>query len=230
MIIALLTALIATGALVWRELDARPIASVRIAGEFVNVSRESLQGVINGFLPSGFLRLDVEAVREAAAGLPWVRRVSVRRVWPDSLHVAVVERVAVARWNDGAYLEADATGFMPAGKTLDESLPRLSGPDGAESKVLERYQALVQFLAPLETTVRSVSLDRRGSWRVALATGLVLELGRAENLETIAPYLASLREILGRRYADAAQVDVRYQNGFAVKWRAPVAPEKGQSQ
>ncbi|HEX9583211.1 MAG TPA: FtsQ-type POTRA domain-containing protein, partial [Gammaproteobacteria bacterium] len=92
MIAILLAALLAAGTFVWRDLDSRPIASVRIAGEFVNVSRDSLEQVVNGFLPSGFLRLDVEAVRRAAAGLPWVRRVSVRRVWPGSLHIAVVER------------------------------------------------------------------------------------------------------------------------------------------
>ncbi|HEY5700826.1 MAG TPA: FtsQ-type POTRA domain-containing protein, partial [Gammaproteobacteria bacterium] len=107
LIISLFVALLIGGTVVWRELESRPISSVRIAGEFVNVSRESLQRVVNQFLPSGILRLNVEAVRRAAAEMPWVRRVSVRRIWPDSLHVAVVERVAVARWNDDAYLEAD---------------------------------------------------------------------------------------------------------------------------
>jgi len=229
LIAILLAALLAAGAFVWRDLDSRPIASVRIAGEFENVSRDSLEQVVNGFLPSGFLRLDVEAVRRAAAGLPWVRRVSVRRVWPGSLHIAVVERVAVARWNDNAYLEADGTRFVPESITPDDGLVHLAGPEGSEEKVLKKYEQLTQSLAPLKTPVVEVSLDRRGAWRVALESGLVLKLGRGESLKRMAPYIASLPRILGDRYEDAAQVDLRYRNGFAVRWRTTAKPEEDQS-
>lgn len=225
----LLIGLLAVGAFVWRGLDSRPISSVRIAGEFVNVSRDSLEKVVNGFLPSGFLRVDVEAIRRAAARLPWVRRVSVRRIWPDSLHIAVVERVAVAYWNDDAYLEADGSRFVPDKRSPDDGFARLTGPEGAEKKVLEKYEQLARVLGPLKTPVRKLSLDRRGAWQVELGSGLVLELGRAENLDAMAPYIASLPKILGERYGDADQIDLRYRNGFAVRWRTPANPEEEQS-
>lgn len=229
LLVVLLVGLLVAGTFVWRELNSRPISSVRIAGEFVNVSRESLQQVINGFLPSGFLRLDVEAVRRAAAQLPWVRRVSVRRVWPDSLHIAVVERVAVARWNDDAYLEADGSRFSPDEIAPDEKFVRLTGPEGAEKKVLKMYERMARILAPLKTPIRKLSLDPRGAWRVELETGLRLQLGHAENLKVLAPYIASLPNILGDRYSDADQIDLRYRNGFAVRWRTPAGPEEEQS-
>ena len=229
LIVVLLVGLVIAGTFVWRELSARPISSVRIAGEFVNVSRESLQKVVNNFLPSGFLELDVEAVRRAAAKLPWVRRVSVRRVWPDSLHIAVVERVAVARWNDDSYLEADGSRFDPEEISLDEKFVHLTGPEGAEKKVIKKYEQLARILAPLTTPIRKVSMDARGAWRVELASGLTLQFGHAENLNAMAPYMAALPKILGDRYGDADQIDLRYRNGFAVRWRTPSHPEEEQS-
>ena len=52
LVVCLLLLLVTAGALVLRDLYARPISSVRIAGEFVNVSREALQRVVNEFTGS----------------------------------------------------------------------------------------------------------------------------------------------------------------------------------
>ena len=124
--VAFLIALLAAVTSFLIHLNARPITSVRIAGEFVNVSRVEMQQLIDEFLPSGFFELDVGAVRRKAREIPWVRRISVRRIWPDSLHVAVVERVAVARWNDEALLEADGTRFVPESGIWNDFFARLA--------------------------------------------------------------------------------------------------------
>lgn len=224
-----LVALVAAVASVLIHLSARPITSVRIAGEFINVSRERMQQVIDEFLPSGFFELDVSAVRREAQKIPWVKRISVRRIWPDSLHVAVVERVAVARWNDKALLEADGTRFAPDKALHKEDYVHLSGPDGTEEKVLGQYEKMTQVAKLLGTTITKVVLDQRGSWRVELSSGLSLRLGQGDRLESLAPYIAALPQILGDRFGDAAIIDMRYSNGFAVKWRQDATPEEEQS-
>ena len=211
------------------HLNARPITSVRIAGEFVNVSRENMQRVVDGFLPSGFFELDVAAVRREAQEIPWVRRISVRRMWPDSLHVAVVERVAVARWNGSALLEADGARFVPDEASLSGDYVDLSGPDGSEEIVLRQFEQLTPVAKALGTSVSSVALDQRGSWRVALTSGLTLRLAQEDRLDALAPYIAALPQILGDRFSDAARIDLRYSNGFAVRWRQDAMPEEGQS-
>ncbi|HSS65114.1 MAG TPA: cell division protein FtsQ/DivIB [Gammaproteobacteria bacterium] len=211
------------------HLNARPITSVRIAGEFVNVSRDEMQHLLDEFLPSGFFELDVVAVRREAKRIPWVRRVSVRRIWPDSLHVAVVERVAVARWNGEALLEADGTQFVPDEPSLMGDFVDLAGPDGSEESVLERFEQMTPVAKALGTTITTVALDNRGAWRVDLSSGLTLRLGQGDRLGQVAPYVAALPQILGDRFGDAAGIDLRYSNGFAVKWRKHATPEEGQA-
>ncbi len=227
--ICFLIALVAAVALLLSHLSARPITSVRIAGEFVNVSRERMQQVMDEFLPSGFFELDVSAVRREAQRIPWVKTISVRRIWPDSLHVAVVERVAVARWNKEALLEVDGTRFVPDKTSLKENYVDLSGPDGSEQKVLVQYEQMTQVAKALGATITKVVLDQRGSWCVELSNGLSLRLGQGDRLESLAPYIAALPQILGDRFGDAATIDMRYSNGFAVKWRQDATPEEDQS-
>lgn len=227
--LCLLLALLTGGGLLFGNLTARPITSVRIAGEFVHVSRAELQQLVDGFLPSGFFELDVEAVRRKAATLPWVKQVSVRRIWPDSLHVAVGERVAVARWNGRALLGADGSLFVPEKGSLAGDYVDLKGPEGTEAAVLERYGQLQPLARALETNVSEVTLDERGSWRVDLTNELELRLGQEDDLESIAPYVAALPRILGSRYRDAERIDLRYSNGFAVRWRQKAEAKEEQA-
>ena len=211
------------------HLNARPITSVRIAGEFIHVSRAQMQQVMDEFLPSGFFELDVAAVRREAQKIPWVRRISVRRIWPDSLHVAVVERAAVARWNGNALLEADGARFVPDKSSLSGEYVDLSGPEGSEEIVLRRFEQMTPVAKALGTSISKVALDQRGSWRLELASGLILKLGQGDRLASVAPYVAALPQILGDRFHEAASVDLRYSNGFAVEWRQDTTPEEGQA-
>jgi len=224
----LLIGLMAVVASLFVHLNAQAITSVRIAGEFVNVSRDEMQRLMDEFLPSGFFELDVAAVMREAQRIPWVRRISLRRIWPDSLHVAVVERVAVARWNGEALLEADGAQFVPDQASLEGDYVDLSGPYGSEGSVLKRFEQMTPVAKALGTTITTVSLDQRGAWRLELASGLILRLGQGDRLERVAPYIAALPQILGDRFSNAARIDLRYSNGFAVKWRQDTTPEEGQ--
>ena len=71
-----------------------PVQSVRITGEFVQVSRDEIARKVAPLLAPGLLRIDLEAIRSAALGLAWVRDARIRRVWPDGLEIAVIERIA----------------------------------------------------------------------------------------------------------------------------------------
>jgi cell division protein FtsQ len=229
-VVCLLLLLVVAGTLVLRDLHARPISSVRIAGEFVNVSRQALQQVVNEFLPSGFFELDVEAVRQAAREIPWIRRISVRRVWPDSMHVAVVERIAVARWNKVSLLEADGTRFVPGVTSLNQAYVGLSGPPGTEQRVLAQYARLALVVSALNASVERLALDKRGTWQVGLDNGLELKLGYEDDLESTGQTIALLPQILGERYDAAERIDLRYSNGFAVRWRNDTLPKEQQLQ
>lgn len=228
-LVAAVVAVVAIAGLVALLHDAgqRPVRSVRITGEFRHVSKDALRAAIGAHVARGVLEVDVDAVRRAALALPWVKDVSVRRVWPDSLHVAIVERVPVARWGDDALLEADGSVFRPddVSGPGTAALPRLDGPEGSEREVLAAWPRIARALAALDRPVRRVTLTDRGGWRIVLAGDTTVVLGADQGPGVLAAYARALPAVLGGRLSDVERIDMRYVNGFAVRFRHPQPAE-----
>jgi cell division protein FtsQ len=200
-----------------QEFKGHTVNSVRVAGEFQHVSRATLEQVVAGEITKGFFEVDVEAVRSAARALPWVREASVRRVWPDSLHVAIVERVPVARWNEDALMEADGDLFHPDNAVTAEPLPGFFGPPESEHEVLSAYARFHAALGSLGGGIATLRLLERGGWRVGLAGGVTLVLAEGQDAPTLKRFSRAASKEFGPLLIGVRQADLRYAGGFAVR-------------
>ena len=213
------------------EVFERQVHSVRVAGEFLHASREALEASVRAELEAGgFFEVDVDRLRRAALAHPWVREATVRRVWPDAIHIAVLERVAVARWNDHELLESDASLFRPAQGAAGYSLARLQGPPDMHARVLDHYKRLASSLGLLAGGVSRVSLSARGQWEIEFGNGLTLIPPLPLDLDALEDFARVLPRILGDRLEHAARIDLRYANGFAVRWREDPARDPARAQ
>lgn len=208
-------------------LDPRtlPVRHVRINGEFRHLSPASLQDTASDVVRGGFFNVNVDAVRAVLLREPWVRDVTVRRVWPDSLSLHVTEQVPVARWSDAALLNADAERFAPERSTWPDGLPLISGPDGAESLMLDRYRYIEAALAARGLGVARLDLDERRSWSLTLEQGPRIILGRREYMNRFDRYTMVLPGHILDSLRRIEVMDMRYTNGFAVRWRDAGRPQ-----
>jgi cell division protein FtsQ len=169
-----------------------------------------------------FFTVNVESVRQAFEKLPWVRRVDVRRRWPDALELVIEEQVAVARWrrNEGEYLLVNSHGELFAAAS-DANLPMFSGPEGSVADVLAQHAVFSDALAPLGRHPVAVALSSREAWQLRLDDGLVLDLGREEAkhpvAERMARFVAHYRDVREKLQIKPALIDMRYPNGFALR-------------
>jgi cell division protein FtsQ len=203
-----------------------------VRGSPQHVGREAIEAAL-GERPAGnFFAFDLVELRVALERLPWVRRVELRRVWPDRIEVAFEEHVALAHWGDDALVNVHGERF--AGE-VDEPLPRFAGPAGTEREVAERYRRFAPLLAPLGSGLERVVLSPRFSWQLGLANGLAIVLGRDSPTDPIearlARFVAAFPDTLGRLARRHEVVDLRYPNGFALRVpelaRAALPPPKG---
>lgn len=222
---SLLVALVAAALPLAQRLDDHTVNSVRVAGEFRHVSRDTLERVVADQITKGFFEVDVEAVRNASRALPWVREASVRRVWPDALHVAIVEREPVARWNDDALMEADGALFRPAGRAKGLDLPKLYGPAESEREVLAAHGRFRAALGPLGGGMESLRLLDRGGWQLLLANGTTLVLAEGQDAATLKRFARAASREIAEHLDRIEQVDLRYAGGFAVRLRK--VPDEG---
>ena len=217
LVVSLLVALIGAAVPIAQRLEGHKVNSVRVAGDFRHVSRYALETVVADQITKGFFEVDVEAVRAASRALPWVREVSVRRVWPDSLHVAIVERQPVARWNDEALVEADGSLFEPHGRARDLNLPMLTGPTQSEREVLAAYGRFRTALGPLGGGIESLRLLERGGWRLVLVNGTTLVLAEGQGASTLKRFARAAAKEIAEHLDQIEQGDLRYAGGFAVR-------------
>ena len=90
-----------------------PLSVVRIDGDFRHMHRGDLEQAIGSAIRGNFFTVDVAGIRAAAHRPPWVDEVSVRRVWPATLQMQVVEQVPLARWGESGLINGRGEVFRP---------------------------------------------------------------------------------------------------------------------
>ncbi|MEW6688463.1 MAG: cell division protein FtsQ/DivIB [Pseudomonadota bacterium] len=208
-----------------------PVKEIVVQGPLKNAARADVEAALQG-LSGNFFALDLAAVRARLEQAPWVRRVELRRVWPDRIEASLEEHVALARWGDDALVNTFGEKFGDGARSPRDSiapsgdrapspdLPVLAGPAGTEGLVARRYLRFAELLAPLGEAPARVVLTPRHAWQLRLSGGLALELGRdgAETVEArLARFVAAYPETRGRLARRPEHVDLRYPNGFALR-------------
>jgi len=137
---ALLLVLVgALSALTW-ALD-RPVRVISIDGSFQRVSPGQIEKAVAPFAHQGFMSANLDDIQRAVESLPWVDHARIARRWPNSLRVTVIEQTAAARWGESGLLNTRGELFVRTATHVPAELPHLSGPEGSESQVAERYLA-----------------------------------------------------------------------------------------
>lgn len=213
--IAGLVFLIAGGVLLIRS-PLFPMTRLEVTHSLAKTSKQEIEAATRGRIAGNFFGVAPDEVRAGLEQLPWVRRVSVRRVWPDRLEVTIEEHVALARWGDEALVNIYGERFN--GRS-DEHLPLFVGPAGSERELAHRYARFVAATAPLGSELERIVLTPRHAWQVRLASGLHLMLGRdAEGAEArLRKFVEAYSVTLGRMSRSHEYVDLRYPNGFALR-------------
>lgn len=186
--------------------------------------RAQLASQMRSRLSASFLTVDLDQVRQMFEQVPWVRRAVVQREFPNRLRVTLQEHQAVAWWGEsgsGRLVNSEGEVFE-ATPDDGEELPEFDGPEGRAPEVQALHGALQAVFARLDLGLERLELGERGSWRVQLHSGTVIELGRGTHEELLARaqrFVGTLPQ-LTQRYPGALQsVDLRYPNGYALRIR-----------
>lgn len=190
-----------------------PLQSVRLNEAPQRVAAAEVLRVVRSEVKGNFFTVDIGHLRGSLEPLPWVRRVSIRREFPDRLAVMLEEHQALARWNGKALVNTHGEVFSAES---GQALPDFIGPDGASAEVAQHYAQFGAQLAALDLRIAQLALTPRHAWQLRLDNGLVLELGREEMQQRLARFVAVYPYSIATRRETIKYVDLRYRNGFAV--------------
>ncbi len=211
----------------WLEDEQKaPIQQIMLSGERHEIRDADVEALVRKQFPQSFFLVDVNEVHLALEQMPWVYQASVRKRWPNSLKVYLVEQVPVAIWNDDGMLNQYGDTFDA--KAKDESLPRLFGPEGTEKTALQGYRAMQSLLAGAGLQVQELSLSERFAWHLRLSNEISLNLGRSEFIDRLQRFI-DVYPMLKKADKDIDYVDLRYDTGLAVGWKNTANNQQQQS-
>ncbi len=213
------------------------LKAIRVDNELTHNNAATLRANVAPKLTGNFFTLDLARTRNASENVPWVRYAVVRREFPDGLRVELQEHQAVAFWGN----EADSQLVNSFGEVFEvnqgdveaEDLPLLNGPKGQSALVLQGYRAVAPLLEKLDITLTELELTNRGSWRVFLDGGGVIEMGLgspADIQARVERFVATVAQTSSKFGRNLQSADLRYSNGYAIKLRGVTTVAVGDKQ
>lgn len=202
-----------------------PVKTLVVREHLDHIQRADIEQAVQGYLGGNFLSLNLDTVRRAIEGLPWVRRADVRRIWPTQLEVSIEEHIPVARWGEGGNELVNSHGevfaaLLPEADAV--ALPLLHGPIGTSPEVLQRFGETRQHLAKISLGLVQMRLSSRLAWQLQLQDGMVIELGRERqrlNFNTLlARFIEVYPTLIANRTGRPQVVDLRYPTGFVLRY------------
>lgn len=207
----------------YRSSDSWQLQRVRVEGELRQVKSADVLAAMNVRAGMTLAELDLRNLHGQVAALPWVKSVSLRRVYPAELQVTVTERTPWLRLNSKELIDVDGNPYAPDNVAAFAHLPRLHSSHPQLELAVSRYVSGNQQLKPLGLMIAELELNGRGALEVTLNNGTRLLFGRDDWDGRLARFL-SLYPSLVTDAAVPTYVDLRYDTGFAVAWPEPVAP------
>lgn len=189
-----------------------------------HVSASTIRSTAVSRIKGNFFTANLNAARAAFEAVPWVRKATVRRAWPNALIVTLEEHQPLGTWGDDGRLLSVTGDVFTA--NLDEAeedgdLPAFAGPAGSEKEVVARYRDLTQWFEGSKLAPQGLKLSSRYAWTVKLNNGMTVELGREQSKDTLRARVQRLvaiyPQLASRLQNRIENVDMRYPNGLALK-------------
>jgi cell division protein FtsQ len=210
--------IIATGAtllvvVLWQTLDTR-IEKFHILGELTAREQLKVTDTLRELNLGGILSADLVRVRERLEEMGWARDISVRRVWPNTLEVAMLKESPVAHWGENKFVSA--SGNMLELPDEYPELPRFEVRVSSPREAMKVYRLVSHLAVESRLQVTSLKQDSQGGWNLSFHNGIDIFLGTERLSERMQRFNRVYREL---RDGDSAiaYMDLRYNNGVAVK-------------
>lgn len=222
--------------------DKFQIEEILVYGESIDPGDEQVKKVVQNALDGNFFSISLEQLESEVEQLPWVFSASLRRQWPSTIVINVVEAELAARWGTDKWLSlAGDLIVRPVNEKWDHgALAQLDGPEDQVDVVWKAFQQWSGKFASVGLSLDALSLSPTGllDFRISAAapglqgesdnpdgriadtdSGVTLIVELKNSWTRVQRFLDTLDRRLLVRFPEMASVDLRYPNGFTISWR-----------
>lgn len=196
-----------------------PVKQISIQGKLLHTDAKQLQSVARKYVRGNIFRADLNGAQEALQKMPWVNTALVRRRLPNTVEIVLEERVPVARWYDSGLVDTNGNIFQAS---VDKSLPVFEGQPGTGKDMVQHYKEFTGVLGPRDLKINKLIYTPRSAWSVELSNNITIRLGRENEMTRLKGFAEIWPSLLKKQQERLAYVDMRYKDGFAVRYSKPL--------
>ena len=222
------------------------IKEIEVHGRFSHVDGTQVKQIVEAGLKGNYFSVSLHRLENKIRQIPWVFSASLRRQWPSTIVVDIVEVQPVATWGDSRWL--NFTGDLvdrPAQANPESSydLPILYGPESDKKIIWKAFQRWSERFASSGLSLDELRLDSTGLWSLKLSLGalalngdqssvvsgdvatmppqVTMVVDKANAFSHIQRFIKALNQELIVQFPQMKSIDLRYPNGFAISWHGP---------
>lgn len=221
-LLSLLTIFIVLGGIYWgcqwfSDPTNLPLERVVIHAPYQHVARATLEQHIAPYVNKNFVTLNAVKLRRELHKLAWIKKVQLKRVWPDTIIVTVEEQQPLARWGNEGVLSVSGEIFNPEPESIPTDLPVFDGPVDMAKAMVSNYREFQSELDKENLKIVALKVNPRHAWELRLEGGTVLKLGQGKYLERLGLVVKAWPKLTKERTVNLNSIDARYTNGVAVQ-------------
>ncbi|WP_372880145.1 FtsQ-type POTRA domain-containing protein [Psychromonas sp.] len=198
-----------------------PLTSLILTGEMQHVSSDDVRLVLKKQKNRlNFFTLEIAEIQKQIEDMPWVYSASIRKQWPNTIKIHIVEQSIIAIWNDKMLLNRGGEIIQASPESVSGQYIALYGEDEFARQVLQTYLEVEQLLKVNKFKIASLSNDKRNSSSIMLESGIALRLGKEQKLDRIQRFLTVFPLIESKYDINTIDyLDLRYDTGIAIGWK-----------
>ena len=213
--------------------DVFVIDQLKIKGRFAHIKPVQVEEVVMRHKSGNFFSVNLSEIQSRVQAMRWVDKAEVRREWPNTLTVSIVEHKPVMQLNDNAWVNIRGHVVDLPEYQSQKPVIKLSGEAVNAKSMMVRALQWSKRLESHSLILREVKLSKSGAWSLRLRyrddtdttpDEFELLLGNEEMDER----LVRFEQLFDRRFRFSQErllrADTRYPDGIAVQTK-PIAKQ-----
>lgn len=207
--------------------DAFVIEQLKIKGKLKYLTPQEIDAIARRELNGNFFSVHLGAIENEIEKLAWVEDASVRREWPNSLMIEVIEQTPIARWGDDAWLNRKGRVVkLPNSEVLSASL-KLQGHPRDAQRIWRQSSEWQVALAKQNLQLLETNLSKSNAYRITVSEindvdnstphSFDVILGSEDVERRMRRFLLLYSMQLRGQQSSLQVVDARYPDGLAVR-------------
>ena len=199
------------------EIYYFPIKNVT-SSELINVNKDDISKAVKYLYSKSFFDIDLNHLKNKLEKIEWVRKINVRRSYPNEIIIDIEEHTPILRWNNKMYINKYGEKFNAS--KIDKSIPILISDESRINEVFAYFKLFNEKLSSrkLDFKITKIMENEIRSLAISLSSGINIQLGSKDVNNKIPLFFEIYKSLNTRDLNKIRYIDMRYTNGFSVGW------------